>query len=404
MRCFWICVIVLCGWSGSAIGHVRSESVSHWTYDHGVLDGVITVPSREVTRLMLPGENYSSLTQILTAHLATTITAAMDGRPCVAVRAPSAMSAEPGYLRIRLNMQCEAGRVLAIRIGAFFMVAPSHHHFIYIQTSGGATRDAILGLSSTLVEVDTNASHDAPNFLQFVLMGIEHIWTGTDHLAFLLALLIIPRSTRQVLLTITGFTVGHSLTLSLAVIGVVQANRGAVEALIGLTIALAAALNLIRGAREGRIGALVAALIIGSVLLVPSATRPDMPPLLVGAIALVTASAIWLGSIQPPSFGDRSRFVMAAGFGLVHGLGFASALQDLHLPTTSLVETLFGFNVGVELGQLMAILFAYAAARAIVRIWPRFRANTPAATMVSAALLALGIAWFLTRAGIGTEG
>jgi hypothetical protein len=269
---------------------------------------------------------------------------------------------------------------------------------------------------------------DKTNFLQFIEMGIEHIATGIDHLAFLLALLITARTARQVLAIVTGFTLGHSITLSLAVLGVIQANRGAVECLIGLTIALAAAQNLIRGEREGRLAGLAAAAIAASLLLIPADLRPDMPASLIMAIAVATGSAVWLaslrntrglrngatsaGTIAGPdctagavgmssfraAFSIRSRFAMAAGFGLIHGLGFASALQDLHLPRSLLLSSLLGFNVGAEIGQLAVVIAAVALIRAAGKLAPatQRRADMSAA-IASATLLAAGLAWFLTR-------
>jgi hypothetical protein len=210
--------------------------------------------------------------------------------------------------------------------------------------------------------------------------------------------LVTARNARQVLLIVTGFTIGHSLTLTLAVTGLVQANRGAVESLIGLTIALAAAGNLVRGEREGRVAALAAAAIAFSVLLVPAAARPDMPVTLVAAIALAAASFVWLSSTQSGGVSVKMRFAMAIGFGLVHGLGFASALQDLHLPPHMLVSTLVGFNIGVEIGQLAAVALAAALFQGASRFWPAAQHSGTPAVVMSAALLAVGTAWFLTRA------
>src|SRR3569833_1927985 len=195
-------------------------------------------------------------------------------------------------------MQCPAGNALALKVDVLFGVAPSHHHFLYVA-AGGSSREAILSASEPSTEVELRASESRKsNLLQFVVMGIEHIATGVDHLAVLLALLITAKTARQVLATVTGFTVGHSITLSLAVLGIIQANRGAVECLIGLTIAMAAAQNLIRGEREGRIAGLAAAAIAASLLLVPADLRPDMPASLVLAIALATGCAIWLASMS----------------------------------------------------------------------------------------------------------
>ena len=295
---------------------------------------------------------------------------------------------------------------LQSRATLFFEAAPVHDHFIYVESASGAGREAILTVSSRAVTLELKARADGgARFSQFVLMGIEHIGTGVDHLAFLLALLLTARKARQVLLIVTGFTLGHSLTLSLAVFGLIQANRTAIEALIGLTIALAAAGNLIRGEREGRIAALAAAAICLSLLFVPAVWRPDMPALLLAPIALAAAGFLWFNAASPGGISVAGRFAMALGFGLVHGLGFANALHDLDLPRRMLVPTLIGFNIGVEIGQLTAVLLAVALFRGAARMWgPATAAASTTgprsdgyAVVMSAALLAAGTAWFLTR-------
>jgi hypothetical protein len=380
------------------LAHERSESFSHWTYASGHLTGIVTVRAREVTRLTLPGEGYGSLTQIFAAHVERTVAAAVDGRPCVPVRPPQSLESEAGYIRIGVEMRCSPGESLDVRIGAFFEVAPSHHHFIYAESAAGAGREAILTVSSRALQLGLKpSSANGGRFLQFVEMGLLHIATGIDHLGFLLALLVTVRNARQVLLIVTGFTLGHSLTLTLALTGLVEANRGAVEALIGLTIALAAAGNLVHGEREGRVAALAAAVMTCSVLLVPAAARPDMPAALVASIALAAASFLWLGGTQGGITSIKTRFAMAMGFGLIHGLGFASALQDLHLPRNMLVSTLVGFNIGVEIGQLGAVVLAVALFRMAARLWPPFERSGTPAVVVSAALLAVGSAWFIAR-------
>jgi HupE / UreJ protein len=378
--------------------HERSESFSHWSYASGHLTGIVTVRAREVTRLTLPGEGYGSLTQIFAAHVGKTVAAGVDGRPCVPLQPPQSLESEAGYIRLGIEMRCSPGESLEVRVGAFFDVAPSHHHFIYAESAAGAGREAILTVSSRELQLELKPSQVyGGRFLQFVEMGVLHIATGFDHLAFLLALLVTARNARQVLLIVTGFTLGHSLTLTLAVTGLVAANRGAVEALIGLTIALAAAGNLVQGEREGHVAALVAALMICSVLFVPAVARPDMPAALVASIALAAASFVWLGSAQALTTSIRARFAMALGFGLIHGLGFASALQDLHLPRNMLVPTLAGFNVGVEIGQLTAVGLAVVLFRIAGRLCSPFERSGTPAVVVSAALLAVGSAWFITR-------
>jgi hypothetical protein len=179
--------------------------------------------------------------------------------------------------------------------------------------------------------------------------------------------------------------------------------------LIGLTIALAAARNLIRGEREGRIAAATAVAITASLLLIPADLRPSLSAALIISIAATAGSAVWLAGAREGEFSILSRATLAMGFGWVHGLGFASALQDLHLPRSRLVPTLLGFNVGVEIGQLLAVIAAIALIRTVATIVPaaadtvalqRPQQRSPAvpAVVASAMLLAAGLAWFLSRA------
>jgi hypothetical protein len=393
-----IWLAMLC-WTVPVQAHERSESTSHWTFDNGELHGIVTARTREVTRLTVPGDSYASLAQIFSAHVHRSSAASVDDVPCTLRQSPSSLESEPGYLRVDVRMRCSAGDRLALKLDLFFAVAPSHHHFLYVE-SPGSSREAILTAAAPTTQLELRpTSVDDTRFLQFVGMGIEHIATGFDHLAFLLALLISARAAREVLAIVTGFTVGHSLTLSLAVLGIVQANRGAVECLIGLTIALAAARNLIRDEREGRVAGLTAVAIITSLLLIPADLRPSLPAALLLAIAATAGSAVWLTGARQGEFSIPSRAILAMGFGWVHGLGFASALQDLHLPRSKLVPTLLGFNVGVEIGQLLAVFAGVALIRIVAAIAPvaRQRPDWPAA-MASAMLLAAGLAWFLTRA------
>jgi hypothetical protein len=140
----------------------------------------------------------------------------------------------------------------------------------------------------------------------WIRIGIAHIWTGYDHLAFVIGLLLVLEVsvTRRLLATLTAFTLAHSLSLALAVLGIARLHSNPVEACIALSVLLVA-----REALHER----------------PTAIR-------------------------------RWPWLAAGVFGLVHGLGFASALTQLGLPKASLARSLVSFNVGVELGQLAVIL------------------------------------------------
>jgi hypothetical protein len=156
----------------------------------------------------------------------------------------------------------------------------------------------------------------------YLKLGIEHILTGSDHLLFVLALLIISRTMWLLVKTVTAFTLAHSITLALATLGFVQVPPKPVEAVIALSIVFVA-VEIVH-ARQGREG--------------------------------LAARAPW---------------IVAFTFGLLHGLGFAGALNEVGLPHGHIPMALLFFNVGVEIGQLMFVA-AVSTLVALVR-WSRIR-------------------------------
>ena len=150
----------------------------------------------------------------------------------------------------------------------------------------------------------------APSKLQvagaYLRLGIEHIWTGVDHLLFILALMILVKGTRRLIATVTAFTIAHSLTLAGATLGLVHAPQKPIEAAIALSIIFVAC--EIVHAHEGRLR--------------------------------LTEQWPW---------------IVAFSFGLLHGFGFAGALSEVGLPQTAIPVALLFFNIGVEIGQLLFI-------------------------------------------------
>jgi HupE / UreJ protein len=173
----------------------------------------------------------------------------------------------------------------------------------------------------------------------FVGLGIEHILTGYDHILFLVSLLILGGDLKYLLKVVTAFTLAHSVTLSLSVLNIVSVPSQWVECAIALSIAYIAAENLWKKASTGR-------------------------------------------------------WKLAFAFGLIHGLGFASALQELNLPTANLAVSLASFNIGVELGQISIVLFIYFALSLINKFsWALvFR------RVVSIGVLVMSAIWFWERA------
>lgn len=170
----------------------------------------------------------------------------------------------------------------------------------------------------------------------FVALGVEHIVTGWDHLAFLLALLLACSTFGRALWVVSGFTIAHSVTLVMGAMGVVMVSGEIVEPIIALSIALAAGFELVRPERE-----------------------------------------------EPEEGVPRAEIAMCLGFGLVHGLGFAGMLAEaLGSRSGDLIVPVLSFNVGVELGQLVLVMAAFP-----LIVWMRADART--AWMKQAMLLGL---------------
>ncbi len=140
---------------------------------------------------------------------------------------------------------------------------------------------------------------------EYTWLGIEHIWAGIDHLLFVACLLLLAKTSRRLLITITGFTVAHSITLALSALDLVRVPTPPVEAAIALSVVFMA----------------------------------------------------WeIAKGDERSLAHRYPTAVSSSFGLLHGFGFAAVLRDIGLPQTELPTALLFFNVGVEIGQVSFVL------------------------------------------------
>jgi len=179
----------------------------------------------------------------------------------------------------------------------------------------------------------------------YARLGVEHILTGPDHVLFVFGLVLLAATTRRLLATVTAFTVGHSVTLTLAALGLVDLPSRAIEVGIAASV-LALAVELAR--------------------------RPTRPTMM-----------------------RRRPWLMAAAFGLLHGLGFAAALRDAGLPAGAIPLALFSFNLGIEIGQVLFVLVVLAVGRMLGRVageMPAWARRVPLYVMGS-----LAASWWLER-------
>ena len=262
------------------------------------------------------------------------------------------------YAVLSLTARCpNLANGLKVRYSLLFDVDPSHRGLVnWIAPGSAGSQPLVFGTESAEQSLALQAQSGWETLRQYILEGVWHIWIGFDHILFLLSLLLpavlvraqgawqpaptLRGSLVEVLKVVTAFTVAHSITLSLAALGFVSLPSRFVESVIAASVVIAA-LNNLRGTI------------------------------------------------------DRRRWVMAFVFGLIHGFGFASALADLGLPSDALALALFGFNVGVELGQL-AIVAAFLPVAFALRRTAFYRVGVLAGGSILVALLAGW--WFIQRA------
>ena len=225
------------------------------------------------------------------------------------------------YAVLQLTARCPLldadNSVLTATYSMLFDVDPSHRSLVqWIGPGSEAPQALVFGTESATQTLTLKAAGRWQTFKQYLLDGVWHIWIGYDHILFLLSLLLpavllrrnqqwepaptLGGSFKEVLKVVTAFTLAHSITLSLAAMGIVSLPSRLVESVIAASVVLAA-LNNLRGTIEGK------------------------------------------------------RWLMAFVFGLIHGFGFASVLADLGLPQEALALALVGFNAGVEVGQLCIV-------------------------------------------------
>jgi HupE / UreJ protein len=260
------------------------------------------------------------------------------------------------YAVLRLAGECaHAGPTVAVDYSLLFDLDPQHRGLLNF-VEDGESRSVVFSADQPHRIVGGDAGGPLAQFATYVHEGVWHIWTGFDHILFLLSLLLPAVLVRRdgqwqsapdfraafwdVAKIVTAFTLAHSITLTLAALGIVSLPSRLVESAIALSVVLAALNNVFPVVQSGR----------------------------------------WMA---------------AFAFGLLHGFGFAGALADLGLPTGSLALSLAGFNIGVELGQLAIVAIFLPVAFALRSTWAYRRVVLAGG---SAAIVAVAGVWLVERA------
>jgi hypothetical protein len=353
----------------------------------------MTVPEIEARRLSPAGPPPSDAR--IKAYLTARVYPTAGGKRCALEPPVETLSATPGFRKYDFTFRCASRGDIAITSGAFFDLAPSHTHFAQIQNAAtGEFTEHLITRDRQTVEATGGGKLKSASILDFIAMGIMHIFTGVDHMSFLLGLVLISRRLKDLVFVVTGFTIGHSLTLALAVTGVIRPHAEYIDALVALTIALIGAENIaVQTQKPLAVAAGLALFLIGMAAL-KLLGLGGLPSLLLLGAALFACNYLMIsGRLQDAG---RLRMVITLVFGLIHGFGFAADLLQMQIPTLRLAELLVGFNLGVEIGQLTLVL----AVTLLVLGLSKMKSALPRPIVVDVAaafLVGLGVFWFVSR-------
>ncbi len=378
-----------------AYAHTRSQSQSSWAVDGDAVDVRVEAEAIDATRLYALGGDATMAT-MFADEVAGAFDVSAGGQACAPAGPARQSNGGAGRVVAAMRFDCPTGALtqgpIEIESRLFLRVAPSHLHFIALRNAQGHSAEAVLTESNPRAVLVLEAAPAQESFWtalgRFFPVGAVHVWSGADHIAFMLALLLlVGRRLRAAVFAATGFTLGHTATLGFAATGVLSPDREAIEALIGFTIAFVALEIGDQSQARMRAWSLPAAALLAVAGAASLWRLSPMSPLVwFGLTAFVLA--------YPRGF-PRDAAWLAAIFGLIHGCGFAAALSELDLPQPRLLASLIGFNLGVEAAQVVVIGVALVLGAAVPHAPAALRAN--AAAIAGATLFALGCYWFVGR-------
>ena len=349
-----------------AMAHKASDAYLTLSAQDGVLDGRLDVALRDLDlALDLDADGDGAITwgevrtreRDIAAYLLARVTVTADAAACPLTARPLAIDrhSDGTYAVIAFAGHCEAAAPALVLDYRVLRDLDRQHRGLVRFVAGGTETSIALTADAPRATLAAGGSN-AAQFAGYVREGVHHIWSGFDHILFLVSLLLpavlvrsggrwVPAASFRdafidVVKVVTAFTIAHSITLTLAALGLVALPPRLVESAIALSVVLAALNNLF------------------------------------------------------PVVGN-ARWAVAFGFGLIHGFGFANSLADLGLPAGSLALSLAGFNVGVELGQLAIVAAFLPLAFAVRASWGYRRVLVAGGSF---AIVAVASVWLVGRA------
>ena len=339
MRAFLLALLLL---PAAALAHQSTVSFSELTVRGREVQGVVRFSLADLrAQMRLEDPRHPPLPALIHLGLDSFALKA-SGEPCALQPGATAEPDGEDGLALLARWVCPfAVEELSVRVGFLDSFPPGHTHFSRIDFGPNELSQRVAQLEAPSFEAGRTRSAWS-GFRRFLALGIQHIFTGYDHLAFLIGLMLLGGTLPELVKIVTAFTVAHSVTLALAALDLLAPPARVIE------------------------------------------------PLIAASIVFVGAENLWALQRGRAPAALRHRWMITFAFGLVHGFGFATVLRQLALPRSVLAAGLVSFNLGVECGQACIVV----AALPLLRYLGRARGF---ATVASACVAALGGFWLVSR-------
>ena len=383
-------LLILCSICSEA--HNRSESYSKFNLtsnEQGMAIQVTSSIKQDIFNNLNPTSHFKSY-ESLVAYLAKAINLGSSCKLHESVEINENISL--GVLKFAWSFQC-LQIPESISMSLFQDLGVTHTHIARGVIDGqsvpefmfASTQDAwVIGLPG---ESNVNQS----SYFGYFKSGVQHILSGWDHLTFLLGLLLLFTG-RFLIIAITGFTIGHSLTLGLGAMNVLRVHSEIIETLIGFSILLLAVEYFHKHAFE--INKLIKNLALSFCAFLPLTIFGNLDPILIVGLALFLTFYLSLTNHYSSPW---LPLMVTVFFGLIHGLGFASSIAESGIPQDRLLPIILSFNIGVEVGQLV-VAFTLLAFLKLTKTYFRFSDFNYLHGAMGAFVFSMGTFWFISRA------
>ena len=383
-------LLILCSICSEA--HNRSESYSKFNLtsnEQGMAIQVTSSIKQDIFNNLNPTSHFKSY-ESLVAYLDKAINLGSSCKLNESVEINENISL--GVLKFAWSFQC-LQIPESISMSLFQDLGVTHTHIARGVIDGqsvpefmfASTQDAwVIGLHG---ESNVNQS----SYFGYFKSGVQHILSGWDHLTFLLGLLLLFTG-RFLIIAITGFTIGHSLTLGLGAMNVLRVHSEIIETLIGFSILLLAVEYFHKHAFE--INKLIKNLALSFCAFLPLTIFGNLDPILIVGLALFLTFYLSLTNHYSSPW---LPLMVTVFFGLIHGLGFASSIAESGIPQDRLLPIILSFNIGVEVGQLV-VAFTLLAFLKLTKTYFRFSDFNYLHGAMGAFVFSMGTFWFISRA------